>query len=174
MNVEIVKVGILQTNCYIISNDNDVLIIDPGDEYNKIMSKIGSRNIIGVLVTHNHFDHIGCINFFNKDIIYDYNNLDEGIHTIGDFTFEVIYNPGHTLDSISFYFDNIKSLFCGDFIFYEAIGRTDLGGSINDVITSLKNTIRYDDNIKIYPGHGESTTFKHERKYNRYFKEYID
>ena len=175
MNIEIVKVGILQTNCYILSIDNDVLIIDPGDEYNKIISKVGNKNIIGVLITHSHFDHIGCLNYFNKDIIYDYNNLKEGMNSIGKFNFEVIYNPGHSIDSISYYFDNIKSLFCGDFIFYESIGRTDLeGGSTNDMINSIKNTKRYSDDIKIYPGHGDSTSFLHERKYNIYFKEYID
>ena len=173
MNIEIVKVGFLQTNCYILSIYNDVLIIDPGDEYDKIISKVGNRNIKGVLITHNHFDHVGCIDLFDNNIIYDYNNLEEGIHTIDNFKFEVIYNPGHTKDSISFYFDNIKSLFCGDFIFYEAIGRTDLGGSIDDMINSIKNTIRYSDDTVIYPGHGLSTTFEHERKYNRYFKEYI-
>ena len=171
MNIEIVKVGLLQTNCYILSKNNNVLIIDPGDEYNKIMDKVNGRNIVGVLITHSHFDHIGCIDLFNKELVYDYNNLNIGINTIGEFTFEVVYNPGHKEDSISFYFDEDKLLFCGDFIFYESIGRTDLeGGSSNDMMKSIKETKRYSDDVKIYPGHGPSTTFSHERKYNIYFK----
>ena len=172
MNIEIVKVGFLQTNCYILSIDNNVLIIDPGDDYNNIMSTVGNRHISGVLITHSHFDHIGCIDMFNKDIVYDYNNLDEGIKEIDNFKFEVIYNPGHKEDSISFLFDN-KYLFCGDFIFYESVGRTDLeGGNNKDMIQSIRNTKRYSDDVIIYPGHGKKTTFKHEREYNMYFKEY--
>lgn len=171
MNIEIVKVGLLQTNCYILSKNNNVLIIDPGDEYNKIMDKVNGRNIVGVLITHSHFDHIGCIDLFNKNLVYDYNNLNIGINTIGDFTFEVIHNPGHKEDSISFYFDKEKALFCGDFIFFESIGRTDLeGGSIEDMLKSIKDTKRYSDDVIIYPGHGQSTTFLHERKYNVYFE----
>lgn len=171
MNIEIVKVGLLQTNCYILSKNNNVLIIDPGDEYNKIMDKVNGRNIVGVLITHSHFDHIGCIDLFNKNLVYDYNNLNIGINTIGDFTFEVIHNPGHKEDSISFYFDKEKALFCGDFIFFESIGRTDLeGGSMEDMLKSIKDTKRYSDDVTIYPGHGQSTTFLHERKYNVYFE----
>lgn len=170
MNVEIVKVGYLETNCYVLSIDNHVLIIDPGDDYNKIEQVIDNQIIDGVLVTHNHFDHIGALEYFDSDLIYDFSNLKEGVITLGKFTFEVVYNPGHKEDSISFYFDSVKKLFCGDFIFYESIGRTDLsGGNMDDMITSIKDTSRYSDDVVIYPGHGIYTNFKHERKYNRYF-----
>ena len=170
MDIETVVVGILNTNCYILSKNNHVLVIDPGDEYDKINSTINGRTIDGVIITHSHFDHIGCVNDFPKDLIYDFNNLKEGINKLGEFEFEVIYTPGHKEDSISIYFDNDQVLFVGDFIFYESIGRTDLGGGDNHLMMeSIKKTKRFDDNVVIYPGHGESTTFHHERLYNPYF-----
>ena len=98
MNIEIVKVGLLQTNCYILSKNNNVLIIDPGDEYNKVMDKVNGRNIVGVLITNRYFDYIRFIDLFNKNLVYDYNNLNIGINTIGDFTFEVIHNIRHKVD----------------------------------------------------------------------------
>ena len=169
MKVETVIVGQLETNCYLLDIDNHVLIIDPGDEYEKIMNSVGSRTIDGVLITHGHFDHIGAKDKFDKNDIYDFSNLKEGIITIGKFNFEVIYTPGHKEDLISFYFDKEKLLFCGDFIFYESIGRTDLdGGNILDMYVSLKKTDRFSDDVVIYPGHGRSTDFKHERKYNMF------
>ena len=169
MNIEIVKVGFLETNCYILSIQDHVLVIDPGDDYDKINEVINNRVIDGVLITHNHFDHIGALDMFDSNLVYDFNNLKEGKITLGKFSFEVIYNPGHKEDSISFYFDD-KYLFSGDFIFYESIGRTDLkGGNMNDMINSIKNTKRYNDNVIIYPGHGISTTISHEREYNEYF-----
>ena len=153
MNLEIVKVGPLKTNCYILSINNDVLVIDPGDEYNKIKKAIGNRNVNGVIVTHNHFDQIGALNYF--DSIYDYNNLKEGINKIGNFAFEVIYTPGHTNDSICLYFKDNNKMFVGDFIFKDGIGRIDLGGNINDMIKSLHKISNYDKNTYIYPGHGD-------------------
>lgn len=171
MEVETVVVGQLYTNCYILIKDNHVLIIDPGEDYKKIMSSVGDKTIDGVLITHNHFDHIGAKEEFDENIIYDYSNLKNGINNIGKFSFEVIYTPGHKEDSISFYFDEYKYLFCGDFIFYEAIGRTDLdGGNIIDMMNSLKDTDRFSDDVVIFPGHGISTTFDHERKYNYYLR----
>ena len=171
MEIETIIVGDLSTNCYVLNIENHVLVIDPGDEYDKISKCIGNRIIDGVLITHGHFDHVGAKEMFDSNLIHDYNNLDEGIVKLGKFTFEVIYNPGHKEDSISFYFDSDKALFCGDFIFYESIGRTDLdGGNILDMFVSLKNTSRYDDDVTIYPGHGRSSNFSHERKYNIYLK----
>lgn len=170
MEIEILKVGDLQTNCYILSRDNHVLVIDPGDEYERINNVIGNSIIDGVLITHNHFDHIGAKDSFDSSLIYDYFNLNEGIYTLGKFNFEVVRNPGHKEDAISFYFEDEKYLFCGDFIFFESIGRTDLdGGNMDDMLGSLKNTKRYSDDVVIYPGHGIKTDFKHERQYNRYF-----
>lgn len=169
MNLEVVKVGILKTNCYILSIDNNVIVIDPGDEYDKIKKVIKNKNVIGVIVTHNHFDHIGALKYFNN--IYDYNNLKEGINKIGKFTFEVINTPGHTDDSICLYFKEDNIMFVGDFIFENSIGRTDLGGNINDMVNSLKKISKYNRNIIIYPGHGNFSKLGLELdKIKRYLK----
>lgn len=144
MKLDRVVVGDLQTNCYILSINDNCIVIDPGDEYDKIKEKIGSKNVVGVIITHHHFDHVGALKYFNN--IYDYNNLKEGINNIGKFTFEVIYTLGHTKDSISTYFKEDNVMFVGDFIFKDAIGRTDLGGSKIDMINSLK---KYQSMIKI-------------------------
>ena len=170
MNIQTVIVGELDTNCYILIKNEHVLIIDPGDEYEKIMNNVKGKIIDGILITHHHFDHIGALKEFDKNIIYDYNNLKEGIVNIGEFTFEVIYTPGHKEDSISFYFDECKTLFCGDFIFYESIGRTDLNGAnMLDMKKSIEKTNRFSSDVVIYPGHGPKTTFSHERRFNMYF-----
>lgn len=156
MRIEIVKVGYLETNCYILSIDNKVLVIDPGDEIDKIKGVIKNREVIGCIITHYHFDHIGALKYFDK--VYDINNLTEGINVIGPFTFEVIYTPGHKEDCISIYFKDEKIMFVGDFIFKDGIGRTDLNdGDINQMINSLKKISKYDHDIIIYPGHGDKT-----------------
>ena len=61
MKIKTVVVGNLDTNCYILIKNNNALVIDPGDDYAKIVSEIGDNKVVGVLVTHNHFDHIGAL-----------------------------------------------------------------------------------------------------------------
>ena len=173
MKIDIVKVGKLECNCYILDINGCVLVIDPGDEYDKIIDKIENRRVIGVIVTHYHFDHIGALDeILNKYkvMVYDRNNMVEGENKIGEFIFDVVYTPGHKEDCITIYFKDEKIMFCGDFIFRDCVGRCDLpGGNIIDMIESINKIKRYDDDIVIYPGHGDSTMIGYEKNNNMYF-----
>lgn len=77
---------------------------------------------------------------------------------------KVIHTPGHTKGSICLLCNDI--LFSGDTLFKRAIGRTDFPGSSNkDMQNSLKKLMLLDDNVKVYPGHGLSTTIGDEKFY---------
>ena len=166
MQVNRVVVGPLETNCYILVKDDKCLVIDPGDEIDKIKQEIDNKQVVGVIVTHHHFDHIGVLNYFDKDLILDKNSLEEKEYNIEDFNFEVIYTPGHKEDCITIYFKKEKVMFTGDFIFEGTIGRMDLdGGNPLDMKKSLDKIKKYNGNIKIYPGHGNSTYLHKESKY---------
>lgn len=173
MKIDIVKVGYLECNCYILDIDNKVLVIDPGDDYDKIVEKINGREIVGIIVTHYHFDHIGALSKFISEYdvsVYDINNMNDGLFDIGDFVFEVIYTPGHKDDAITIYFKDLKCMFCGDFVFKGSIGRCDLpGGNIKEMLKSIKKIKKYDRDIVIYPGHGDRTTLFYEIENNLYF-----
>ena len=90
---------------------------------------------------------------------------------INDFDYEIIKTPGHSSDSITFYFKKEKIMFVGDFIFENGIGRTDLeSGSIIDMKNSLAKISKYDDDIILYPGHGNKTILGKEKiRFNSYF-----
>lgn len=176
MNIDVLKVGELQTNCYIITKDNNCLIIDPGDEENFIIARIRQLDVkpVGIIITHNHPDH----NKYAKSIseiynikIYDFNNLFEGNNNIKDFNFNIIYTPGHTSDSISIYFKDYNVMFTGDFLFKNSIGRVDLPtGNYEDMLKSIEKIKTYDEDIKIYPGHGDLTNLYNELQYNEYLR----
>lgn len=178
MKIDRIKVGYLRTNCYLIEQNNETLIIDPGDEYDKIKEFIKDKNLIGILLTHNHFDHTGCINDLINDYnisLYDNKSLREGINNISTFNFEVIKTYGHTMDSITFYFKEDKVMFTGDFLFYDTIGRCDLEESnIDEMKKSIDKIKKYSDDITIYPGHGKETNLGREKKNNIYFNEFYD
>lgn len=158
MQINKVIVGPLETNCYILSIDNKCLVIDPGDEIDKIKEVIGNKEVIGVIITHYHFDHIGALKYFNKDLVLNKSNLEEKEYDIEGFKFEVIFTPGHKEDCITIYFKENKVMFTGDFIFKNDIGRTDLeGGDMSLMLESLDKMKKYDKDIIIYPGHGDKT-----------------
>ena len=67
MKIEKIVTGLLDENCYVIKKDNTCLVIDPGDDYQKIKDVVGDDKVLAVLLTHSHFDHIGALrNFLTK------------------------------------------------------------------------------------------------------------
>ena len=172
MKIEKVKTGYLEENCYVISINDECLIIDPGDEFLKIKKLINNKKVLGVLITHYHFDHIGALeeikNEYNVPVIDYKSNV---VQKIGPFNFEIIKTPGHKEDAVTYYFKDDKVMFVGDFIFQGSIGRCDLeGGNFEDMKKSIKNIKKYDKDIILYPGHGNSTTLKNEMESNPYME----
>lgn len=162
--------GELSTNVYLIQKDNECLIVDPACNFEFIKQIIGDLKLVGILITHYHFDHIGALNELQKYYnvsVFDNNN---DLNNLSNFSFEIIHNPGHSSDSVSFYFKEEKMMFVGDFIFKDTIGRTDLEtGSMEEMLKSLDMIKKYDDDITLYPGHGDITTLKQEKLNNIYF-----
>ena len=103
-------------------------------------------------------------------IQYDTLLKDEGLIQIGPFSVQYFLTPGHCPGSLSFLIE--RSIFTGDVLFYESIGRTDLeGGDFTLLNNSIKEKLfTLPDDTTVYPGHGESTTIGWEKKNNPYVK----
>ena len=96
-------------------------------------------------------------------LLHDGDELD-----LAGFHIRVIHTPGHTAGSCCYYFEEEKVLIAGDTLFYESYGRTDLDtGSEAAIMRSLREQLfLLPDDVEVYPGHGDSTTIGHEKKYN--------
>ena len=94
----------------------------------------------------------------------------------GNTTLRVIATPGHTKGCVSLLHEEAKSLFTGDTLFRESIGRTDLpGGDYSWIMRSIiENILPLGDDVKIYPGHGETSDIGHESMYNPFVVEVIN
>jgi glyoxylase-like metal-dependent hydrolase (beta-lactamase superfamily II) len=87
---------------------------------------------------------------------------------LGALKFETIYTPGHAPGHVAFYLPDLKVAFCGDALFYDGIGRTDLpGGSLDVLLDSILNHLfPLGDDVTALPGHGQQTTLGRERRFN--------
>ena len=89
--------------------------------------------------------------------------------TFGNHTINVIETPGHTKGSVFYYCPDEKVAFSGDTLFKGSIGRTDLpGGSMFQIIQSLRMITQLPDDVVILPGHGDKTTIGLELASNPY------
>ncbi len=92
--------------------------------------------------------------------------------SFGKTKMSVISAPGHSPAGACFYVEEDKVLIAGDVIFEDSIGRTDLpGGDYDTLINNIKTKLlALPDEVKVYCGHGNSTSIGRERKYNPFLK----
>jgi glyoxylase-like metal-dependent hydrolase (beta-lactamase superfamily II) len=99
--------------------------------------------------------------------------LNEGdVIRLGDEELHVLFTPGHSPGSISFYSRDHKFLISGDVLFDGGIGRTDLpGGDFSVLEESIKTKLyTLPQDIVVHPGHGGSTTIGDEMKTNPFVR----
>lgn len=210
MNVKIFMSGDDSATSYIVYNEKkEAVLIDPSFKASKIVKwlKEESINLLAILLTHGHFDHIegieevkksfSCPIYIEKNdevlldnpykngsvlfgkyvqVVEKTENLwDEETLHFSDIEVQVIHTPFHTPGSVCFYFPKIQSLFTGDTLFYRSIGRTDLPlGNAKDVANSLlklKKLYETNGDMKVYPGHGNSTSLEKEMKFNPFMND---
>lgn len=89
--------------------------------------------------------------------------------SFGNHQLSVIETPGHSRGSVTFYCKEENVAFTGDTLFKTSIGRTDFpGGSMFQIINSLRLLAQLPDNTIVYPGHGEPTSIGWELAHNPY------
>lgn len=149
---------------YLIKLNNSNILIDTGAKWNKeeLSSSLKSLNIKPekidiIILTHNHWDHIGNIDLFSKAKIYgnkkDFqDNKIIALHKLDILELKIISTPGHTPGSICVLYKNI--LFSGDTIFHnKRIGRTDLAGGDYELLKQSIQKLQKLDYSILCPGH---------------------
>ena len=112
--------------------------------------------------------------FYQLKLDYDFPPIghffeDDEIIKFGSHEFEIIKTPGHSRGSVTFFCKQEKVAFTGDTLFQSSIGRTDFqGGSMFQIINSLRLLAQLPDDTKVLPGHGAYTTIGEELAHNPY------
>ena len=193
MEIQALQVGSIPTNCYLVFDParTDALVIDPGDNPERIFAALNGRTPAAVLLTHGHFDHTGALSAFAGVPIYiheaDAPMLSDPHLSVGDgngdlrprpaathlltdgeqlhlagLDIAALHTPGHTPGGVTYQIGD--ALFTGDTLFAHGYGRTDLpGGDFSALRRSLRRLLHLAGDFRVFPGHSESTTLNHER-----------
>lgn len=188
MKIRKIPVGMLQENCYFVSDENgETAVIDPGDEADRLLGLLQSGGLTPrcILLTHGHFDHVGaaaalaeryhCPVYLHEadralparltgGPLPQTHALHEGDElAVGALRFRVLETPGHSAGSVSLLC--CDALFSGDTIFAGGSwGRTDFpGGSEPALRASLRRLAALPPQTRVFPGHGPETTIAAER-----------
>ena len=202
MKVLALPVGQLETNCYVVTDENALVcaVIDPGDESNTILDYIEDNKLSckAILITHAHFDHVSAVNAMleatgaelymcEKDLELAKTGASgrftppENTHFYKDgdevkvagLTFKVMETPGHTPGGVTLICGD--ALFTGDTLFRGSCGRTDLpGGDMRAELRSLKRIASLEGDYEVYPGHAESSMLSIEREHNPYVRHALE
>ncbi len=181
------SVGPMDNNAYLLTHDDDALLIDAAAEPDVLLRQLERVHVVGVVTTHRHHDHIGAL----AQVVAATGapayagTPDAGAITaatgvtcrevwtgdtieVGPVRLEVIGLVGHTPGSITLALtpaDGPVRLFTGDSLFPGGLGKTwkpaDFDTLLVDVTTKLFD--RFGDDTIVHPGHGDDTTLGAER-----------
>lgn len=194
MQMDILQVGLLEANCYLLWEGSDCVAIDPGGAPERILSRLGELGVTlrAIVLTHGHFDHVGAAGKLKEttgcrvflpagDTVLPpqitsgsipYTDLfgDGDVLRFGNIELQVIETPGHTPGSSCLKTGNW--LFTGDTLFRGSCGRTDLPcGDWQQMYSSLKKLGNLEGSLYVYPGHGDASILDRERRTNPYMRE---
>jgi len=91
---------------------------------------------------------------------------------LGQESLDILFTPGHSPASVSFYARESGFVIAGDVLFRESIGRTDLPGGSPEVLVQsiIEQLYVLPDETVVYSGHGMPTKIGHEKRSNPYVR----
>lgn len=198
MEVKRLVCGIFQTNTYILEIDNKIIVVDPACKVDKLLPYLNGKELLAVLLTHGHFDHIkACDDLYKmfKVPIYIHEADIEmtknkgwgrvfGLQAVPTISVPLVklketkYKIGPFNFEVLFTPGHSKGsvcylfddcIFTGDTLFKLACGRSDLeGGDISELKSSLRMLKTLNPSLIVYPGHDEITNLEYEIENNSY------
>jgi len=150
---------------WVMQSGSDISIIDPGDA-SPVLDHLKNNdlNIVDILLTHHHFDHVGGTLELKKHIsgkvygpVGNINGVDiqvsenDVVKTL-DYEFSVLETPGHTLDHIAYVEKRKQLVFCGDTLFSAGCGRV-FEGTFEQMHNSIQKLNQLDPETVIYCAH---------------------
>jgi glyoxylase-like metal-dependent hydrolase (beta-lactamase superfamily II) len=168
-------------NTWIVGDDEEVIVIDPGSDAAGVLGAVGDREVLAVICTHGHADHVAAAlevaerdeapvalhprdrNLWREahpDEAADIEMEDGGVFEIADVQLEVIHAPGHSAGSVCLYCEDLGAVFTGHVLLAEGPAAQDgefpdFAGQVNAIGESL---LTLPPETRVLPGHGPEST----------------
>ncbi|MEU6263249.1 MBL fold metallo-hydrolase [Saccharopolyspora shandongensis] len=170
----------VDNNIWLVGDDTDVVVIDAAHDGKPIIEAVGDRNVVAVVCTHGHNDHVTVAPQLGKQLcapvllhpgdreLWEMTHpgqsfrqaIDEERIAVAGTELEVLHTPGHSPGSICLHLPEAKALFSGDTLFSGGPGAT--GRSFSDfptIIGSIRERVfALPEDTRVHTGHGDGTT----------------
>lgn len=174
----------VDNNIWIVGDDSDVIVFDAAHTAAPIIDAVDGRNVVAVVCTHGHNDHVTVAPELGKaldapvflhpadDVLWrmthpdnDFQAVEDGLSlTAGGIELRALHTPGHSPGSVCWYSPDLGAVFTGDTLFQGGPGAT--GRSYSDfetILASLSDRLgKLPHETVVYTGHGDTTTIGDE------------
>jgi len=172
---------IADSTAWIVGDDDEVIVIDPGEDAAGVLETVGDREILAVICTHGHASHVAAAvevaerdeapvalhpadrlqwRVVHPDSGAEIEMADKGRFEVADVMLEVLHTPGHSPGSVSLYCADLEAVFTGDALL--ASGPAPHEGEYPDFpgqLTAIgERLLDLPSRTRVLPGHGEETT----------------
>lgn len=171
----------LENNVWLVGDDSEVLVIDAAHDAEAIVAGVGDRDVLGILLTHGHEDHVNAAvaaaqrldthlylhpaDLFlweqtHGDTPPDFELEDGASFLVAGIDLTTVHTPGHTPGSVCFVAPALDTVFSGDTLFQGGPGATRWEySSFPQIVESIRTRLfTLPAAMTAQPGHGASTT----------------
>jgi glyoxylase-like metal-dependent hydrolase (beta-lactamase superfamily II) len=177
----------VENNTWIVGDDEEVIVIDPAHDAAAVLDAVGDREVLAVVCTHGHSDHIAAaLDVAERDdapialhpddrLVWrevhpeqdpEIEMADGGTFDVADVRLEVLHTPGHSRGAVCIYCEDLGVVFSGDTLLKGRPGP--YGDEYPDFprqLTSIgENLLTLPGDTRVLPGHGDETTIEAEEK----------
>jgi glyoxylase-like metal-dependent hydrolase (beta-lactamase superfamily II) len=175
-------------NAWVIGDDDEVVVVDPGEQAGPVLEAVGEREILAVICTHGHAGHVAAapevaarddapVALHPKDLLSwrevhgdadpEIEMEEGGSFEVAGVALEVLRTPGHTPGSVSIYCDDLGVVFSGDAL--SADGPCPHDGEFPNFAAQLSaigsELLTLPGTTRVLPGHGEEITIAGAEKH---------
>jgi glyoxylase-like metal-dependent hydrolase (beta-lactamase superfamily II) len=172
---------VAEANTWIVGDDEEVIVIDPGTDADAVLAKVGERDVIAVICTHGHAGHATAAlevaerdeapvalhpqdrvfwREVHPDDVPEIEMEDGGVFEVADVALEVIHAPGHSPGSVCIYCEGLDVIFTGDVLTEQGpVAREDGFPDFSRQLSSIgAQVLTLPSSTRVLPGHGAEFT----------------